>query len=306
MFPAAAAPPAGYYLVWGDEFNGTSLDTTKWDYWVDNRTWGKAYNDGAVAVSVSNGHLVITTQTISGTTYTAMVASDNHFRPRYGYYEASIQWGDYSGMWSAFWLRSPILGTYLDDPLDDGGELDVCEHRYIGIYGTNIANIVSDNIHWNGYGSQEQSTGSPNVGSGLATGFHTYSLLWTYDSYDFGIDGSTVWHTGSDGSPPTPTFGSSAYIILSSQVDDGSDVGTPPWAGYIPSGGYPTGTNQMIVDYFHYYAPTNVLFWTGASSAYWTNSANWVANMPPLADERPDLLLFDGHSQQHPGRRLHG
>ena len=283
LMPASAAPPAGYYLVWGDEFNGPSLDMTKWDYWVDNRVWGKAYNDGAEAVSVSGGHLVITTKTINGTNYTAIVASDNHFRPRYGYYEASIQWGDYSGMWSAFWLRSPVLGTYLYDPLDDGGELDVCEHRQIGIYGTNIANIVSDNIHWNGYGSQEQSTGSPNVGSGLATDFHTYSLLWTNDSYDFGIDGSTVWHTGSDGSPPTPQFGSGAYIILSSQVDDGADVGSPPWAGYIPSGGYTTGTNQLVVDYFHYYAPTNVLFWTGGASAYWTNIANWVSNLPPLA-----------------------
>ncbi|HSU52770.1 MAG TPA: family 16 glycosylhydrolase [Candidatus Dormibacteraeota bacterium] len=270
-------------LVWGDEFNATSLDTNKWDFWVDNRTWGKAYNDGAVAVSVSSGHLVITTQTINGTNYTAMVASDNHFRPRYGYYEASIKWGDYSGMWSAFWLRSPILGTYLNDPLDDGGEMDVCEHRYTGIYGTNTADIVSDNIHWNGYGSAEQSTGSPNIGTGLATGFHTYSLLWGYDSYDFGIDGSTAWHTGSDGSPPTPAFGSGAYMILSSQVDDGPDVGTPPWAGTIPSGGYPTGTNQLLVDYFHFYAPTNVLFWTGGTSAYWTNTANWVANMPPLA-----------------------
>src|ERR1035438_7510122 len=73
LHSAWAGPPAGYYLVWGDEFNGTSLDTTKWDYWVDNRTWGKAYNDGAVAVSVTNGCLVITSKHISGTTYPAMV-----------------------------------------------------------------------------------------------------------------------------------------------------------------------------------------------------------------------------------------
>ena len=277
MSPAEATPPAGYYLVWGDDFSGSSLDTTKWDYWENNKTWGKAYNT-ASAVSVSNGHLVITTETISGTTYTAMVASDNHFRPRYGYYEASISWGDYSGMWSAFWLRSPTMGTYLDNAFVSGAEIDCCEHRYMGIYGTNISNIVSDNIHWNGYGSQEQSSGSPNVGTGLATGFHTYSLLWTLNSYVFGIDGSTAW----DGSSVTPPFGSGVYVILSSQVDDGTDVGVPPWAGYIPTGGYPTGTNQMIVDYFRYYAPTNVLFWTGTNSAYWTNSANWMAGMSPL------------------------
>ena len=29
-----AAPPTGYYLVWADEFNTLSLDTSKWDYWL--------------------------------------------------------------------------------------------------------------------------------------------------------------------------------------------------------------------------------------------------------------------------------
>ncbi|HVM49638.1 MAG TPA: family 16 glycosylhydrolase [Candidatus Acidoferrum sp.] len=278
LIPAAATPPSGYYEVWGDEFNGTALDTNKWDYWENNKTWGKAYNT-ASAVSVNNGHLVITTLTSGGTNFTAMVASDFHFRPRYGYYEASIKWGDYSGMWSAFWLRSPTMGTYLDDAFVSGAEIDVCEHRYVGIYGTNIANIVSDNIHWNGYGSQETSSGSPNVGTGLGTGFHTYGLLWSLNNYSFSIDGSEAWN----GASTTPPFGSGVYMILSSQVDDGTDVGNPPWAGYIPSGGYPTGTNQLVVDYFRYYAPTNVLFWTGANSPYWTNAANWVSNFVPLA-----------------------
>ena len=30
---APAAPPAGYYLVWGDEFNGSALDPSKWWVW---------------------------------------------------------------------------------------------------------------------------------------------------------------------------------------------------------------------------------------------------------------------------------
>jgi autotransporter-associated beta strand protein len=40
----------------------------------------------------------------------------------------------------------------------------------------------------------------------------------------------------------------------------------------------------MVVDYVRYYAPSNVLFWTGAESAFWTNSANWIAGRLPSAD----------------------
>ncbi|HWF18957.1 MAG TPA: family 16 glycosylhydrolase [Verrucomicrobiae bacterium] len=271
-----AAPPAGYYEVWGDEFNGTSLDTTKWDYWVPG-SWGNAVNVSN-AVTVNGSNLVITTYTANNTNYTSIIASDNHFRPRYGYYEASIKWGDTNGEWSAFWLRSPTMGTWLDDAFVSGAEMDACEHRYVGIYGTTNDNIVSDNIHWDGYGAAEQNAGSPNVGNNLQIGYHTYGLLWNGATYSFSIDGSQVW----DGTP-APLFGSDVYVILSSQVDDTSTT----WAGYIPAGGYDSQAASVIklsVDYFRYYAPTNVLFWTGGTSAYWTNSANWVSNMIPLAN----------------------
>lgn len=271
---ARATPPAGYYLVWGDEFNGTSLDTTKWDFW-ELGTWGNAINV-TNAVTVNGSNLVITTYTSGGNNYTAMLASDQHFQPRYGYYEASIKWGDTNGMWSAFWLRSPTMGNWLNDAYVSGAEFDACEHRYVGIYETNyIANIVSDNIHWDGYGAAEKSAGSPNVGNNLQTGFHTYGFLWNQGTYNFSIDGSEVWN-----GTPAPLFGSGAYILLSSQVNDTQTT----WAGYIPSGGYGSqaaSTVKMTVDYFRYYAPTNVLFWTGSNSGSWNNSANWVSNMIP-------------------------
>lgn len=276
LFSLRGAPPAGYYLVWGDEFNQASLDTNKWDYWLLGK-WRNAVN-ATNAVAMNGSNAVITTYTSNGTNYTAMLASQHHFHPRYGYYEASIKWSDTNGMWSAFWLRSPTMGTYLDDAFVSGAEFDVAEHRYIGVYGTNIADRVVCNIHWNGYGSSEQSTGSPNVGTGLSTNFHTYSLLWNTNTYLYSIDGSQVWN----GSSLTPAFGSDTYVLLSSEVDDTSTT----WAGMIPTNGYGSQAAskvKMIIDYFRYYAPTNVIFWTGATSAYWTNNANWVSNMPPLA-----------------------
>src|SRR5690348_13288560 len=76
--PSHAAPPVGYYLVWADEFNSFSLDTSKWDYWLlGNRR--DAINTQS-AVSVNGSNLVITTYTSAGTHYTGMIATDGTFR----------------------------------------------------------------------------------------------------------------------------------------------------------------------------------------------------------------------------------
>jgi autotransporter-associated beta strand protein len=268
-----AVPPAGYYLVWSDEFNGSSLDTTKWDYWLAGAR-RDAINTSS-AVSVGGGNLVITTYTTNSTHYTGMIATDNKFRTKFGYWEASIDWNDSPGMWSAYWMQSPTMGADISDPVTSGSEIDCAEHRAIDSASNNIANQVQVNIHWNGYGASAQSQGSGNIGSSLNSGFHTYGFKWTASSYDFSIDGASKWTGGS-----SPVSHSSEWMILSSEVQDGS------WAGNIPAGGYGnllTSTTKMTVDYVRYYAPTNTLFWTGGNSAYWTNSANWLSNATPTS-----------------------
>jgi autotransporter-associated beta strand protein len=293
-FRGVATPPAGYYEVWGDEFNGTSLDTTKWDYWLPGprRDAVNVTN----AVSVSGGYLTITTYTDNGTNYTAMVANDGKFRSRYGYWEASIKWGDTNGMWSAFWMQSPTMGTYLNDPVVSGSELDIVEHRSTdGGSNGDIINQVQNNIHWNGYGSAAKSAGSGNIGSGLGSGFHTYGFLWTPSVYTLYVDGSNLrsWNFANNG---VPISESTEWTILSSEVDDTSTT----WAGTIPSGGYGdlgTSTTELTVDYVRYYAPTNTIFWTGAGDAtYLTNSANWVSNLPPLATSDLTFSMLSGNN----------
>ncbi|HEV2455044.1 MAG TPA: autotransporter-associated beta strand repeat-containing protein, partial [Verrucomicrobiae bacterium] len=112
----------------------------------------------------------------------------------------------------------------------------------------------------------------------LTNGFHLYSLSWNKDgTYNFGIDGQGVWN-----GTPAPLFGRDSYIIFSAEVNNPP----PAWDGSVPPGGYPplaSSPLQLKIDYCHYYAPTNVLFWTGAASAAWTNSANWISNMMPGA-----------------------
>ena len=270
-----AAPPPGYYLVWSDEFNSTGLDRTKWDYWL----LGPRRNAVNVtnAISLDGSNLVITTYTSNRTHYTGFVATDETFRSRYGYWESRIRWGDTNGMWSAFWLQSPEMVTRAPDAPLAGSEIDIAEHRYLDKDAKNIANQIQVNIHWNGYGRTSRSAGSGNKGSGLAGGFHTYGFLSTPDSYTFLVDDAKIYGGG-----PAPISHSTEWAILSSEVDDTSTT----WAGKIPAEGYggvSDSTTRMTVDYVRYYAPSNVLFWTGAASGNWSDTNNWVGGKQPAA-----------------------
>lgn len=291
---ALATPPSGYYEVWGDEFNGASLDTTKWDYWLlgSRRDAINVTN----AVSFNGSNMVITTYTSNDVHYTAMIANDQTFRSRYGYWESSIEWGDTNGMWSAFWFQSPTMGTYLFDPFVSGSEIDIVEHRSTdGGSDGDIMNIVQNNIHWDGYGSAAKSAGSGNIGSGLGSGFHTYGFLWTPTAYTIYIDGSNVrsWNYSNNS---VPISESTEWAILSSEVDDTSTT----WAGEIPTNGYGSlaaSTTKLRVDYVRYYAPTDTIFWTGAADGlFLTNSANYVSNMPPLAASDLTFSYLSGNN----------
>ena len=55
--------PDGYRLVWSDEFNGDSIDTSKWGYDIGGGGWGnnelEYYTDRSNNAYVSNGVLHI-------------------------------------------------------------------------------------------------------------------------------------------------------------------------------------------------------------------------------------------------------
>ncbi|HWH69764.1 MAG TPA: family 16 glycosylhydrolase, partial [Candidatus Sulfotelmatobacter sp.] len=135
--------------------------------------------DTARAVSCNGSNLVLTTFTTNGIHYTAILDTQDRFVFKYGYVEASINFDDSPGMWSAYWMESPTMGSYIGEPAYAGIEIDVCEHRKVDASGNNIDGQVVANLHWDGYGASHKSTGSGNIGSGLGTGFHTYAVNWT-------------------------------------------------------------------------------------------------------------------------------
>ncbi len=244
----AEVPTNGWSLVWNDEFDGTTLDTTKWGYWLTG-----ARRDAVntpTAVSVSGGNVTIATYTSGGTHYTGMISTDGKYLPAYGYIEARIDYGDTAGMWSAFWMQSPTMGNPIGDGETAGTEIDICEHRFVDGSAADISNKIVGNIHWDGYGASHKSVGYDSGSIGLASGFHVYGMEWTPTVQRFYIDGTLKW-TVTDATA-SPVSQRSEFIILSSEVDDTSTT----WAGTIPAAGYGsllTTTTKMAVDYVRVY-----------------------------------------------------
>jgi len=246
------APLPGYALVWSDEFNGTSLDFSKWDY----RGLGARRDAVNVpeAVTVENGNLVITTYTENGTNYTGMIGTGGKYAPLYGYLEARILWADSPGLWSAFWTQSEMM-TVAGDPHANGTSTSIAQHRAINSSNINLSDQNTSIIQWDGYAADYKVVSSGLYGSGLATGYHLYGLEWTPDVQNFYLDGTMMWSVTNspemDPSPPAvPVSHTNEYIILSSEVRDGG------WAGSTPPGGYgsrETSATKMTVDYVRVY-----------------------------------------------------
>lgn len=234
---AVAAP----VLTFSDEFNGTGLDLTKWTY----RGLGPR-NDGFMtptAVSVGGGALTIKTYTELGLHFTGMISSQKllflGFEQTYGFYEARMRFNSTSGMWSAFWLQSPTIGTPVGDPATAGVEMDIAEHRARCVRApaptppatctptNDITNRIQQGLVWDGYGADSKSAVKlsdplPGLGNGS---WHTWGLAWSPTGLTFYYDGVAI--ATSSG----PISRRSEFVVL------GSEVGQF-FAGPLPAGGY--------------------------------------------------------------------
>jgi len=229
--PSSAAPPAGYTLEWEDNFDGLTLDETKWSH----RSLGPrrdAVNVVEAVTLTGEGTLKITTSKVGDEYHTGMIGTQGKFERAFGYWEARIKLQDQEGHWSAFWLQSPTIGNPIGDTLVAGTEIDVVE------YHSNWGDGLQNTLHWDGYGTDHKSAAKSATIAGLKDGFHTFAVLWTPNEYVFYTDGIETWRTSTALSHRTQ------YAILS------LEVGT--WAGNIANAVLP---DSMEVDYVRWYAP---------------------------------------------------
>lgn len=225
---------ANYDLTWNDEFNGTSLNLSKWNYRDD----GVLRSLGTVAKSNTslngNGQLLIkVTKDANGKYFIGQIGTQGLFEQAYGYFQCRAKMNTSLGPHVAFWLQSPDLGKTLD-PAVDGAEIDIFE------YHRKKPGSVFHNLHWNGYGVNHQSTGTEISIPSITSGYHTFGLEWTDKEYVFYVDGVETWRISSALSKRKE------YIILSAELTG--------WGGDPSSGSFP---DEVTYDYVRVYKKKN-------------------------------------------------
>lgn len=118
-----------YQLVWSDEFNGSALDETVWNYNIGGNGWGnnekQYYTSRQENIRVQNGCLEIEARKehYENNEYTsARIHSKGKKEFKYGRIEARIKFPGGTGTWPAFWT----LGNSGNWP--NCGEIDIIEH----------------------------------------------------------------------------------------------------------------------------------------------------------------------------------
>ena len=174
----------GYTLVWSDEFDGTQLNTSDWNYETGAGGWGNQesqyYRSGTKNAEVAQGYLRITAkeETYLGAPFTsARLTTQGKQSFKYGRIDIRAKTPYGSGLWPALWMLGDNISSV---GWPACGDLDVME--LIGGDGNNDRTVHGTG-HWRDNGQQASYGNASSLTSGkYADEFHVFSVVWNQNS----------------------------------------------------------------------------------------------------------------------------
>jgi beta-glucanase (GH16 family) len=221
-----------YTLVWQDEFEGTAINTAKWNFRGEGTVRQHAtVSRNTISLDGKGNAVIQVTKDANGNYYVGQLGTQGIFETTYGYFECRAEMNKGLGPHVAFWLQSPTLGK-TGNPANDGTEIDIFE------YHRKEPGTVHHNLHWDGYGENHKQTGKKIPYPAVDEGFHTFGVEWTSDAYIFYVNGKETWRTS------TAVSRRSQYMILSTELTG--------WGGEPSKGTFP---DSVRFDYVRVYKP---------------------------------------------------
>ncbi len=250
---------AQYTLVWQDDFNGTAVDPTHWEF--QNGTgcptlcgWGNnelQYYRPENAV-VANGFLTISAkkESFGGKAYTsARMRSQGLADFTYGRIEMRAKLPIGRGIWPAFWML-PTNSPYGNWPVS--GEIDILEN--IG----QQPNQVFGTLHYGNPNHLYSSTTSTLPSGTFHDDFHVFAIEWEPNQIRWLIDGvqyacKSNWVSSAAGYPAP--FDKPFHMLINLAVG-GNLPGSPDASTVFPQ--------DLVIDWVRVYQKpvdrTSILF----------------------------------------------
>jgi beta-glucanase (GH16 family) len=179
-------------VVWGDEFEASSLDLAKWSYQVGDGCqegicgWGhnelQYYKEANVTLSNGQLHITSKKERVQAKSYTSgRIRTINKGDWTYGRFEARIKLPAGKGLWPAFWML-PTDEVYGGWP--QSGEIDIMEH-----VAADPSRVLGTIHYGDPYPNNRNSGAYFTLNSGgFADAFHNFAIEWEAGTIRWFVD----------------------------------------------------------------------------------------------------------------------
>lgn len=181
----------GRVLVWNDEFNGSELDTLKWEFRVTMGSKDRIYADDSRTYRFEKGCLRLMAKPTGDVAKPYILphglATHNTMNYRYGYLEMRARVPFVPGAWPSFWLQSPERGRSVDwmaeidvfEVFSNTNQLECAIHKWGNRKHASCPGSLMDGGRYYTFENR------PN----LNEEFHVYGYEWTEHEMKFYVDG---------------------------------------------------------------------------------------------------------------------